>query len=196
MVTHHNRLQTIGESSRTVVDRIARVWGRATASDVESGARWYADGEMFVNDLARQTGHTRETVAAVVAHLSPRTRWSRNLYGATMLLTTDSAPTCLTANVRRARVALASSAPLGTLNGPKTRRFAANLLGDRDAVTVDVWAARVALGERDDTDNVMSRVGIYDALENSYRLAARRFGVDPTTVQATTWIVARNGRAN
>jgi hypothetical protein len=31
-------------------------------------------------------------------------------------------------------------------------------------------------------------------VEHAYVLAGRRLGVDPVTVQATTWIVARNGR--
>ena len=45
-----------------------------------------------------------------------------------------------------------------------------------------------------DPEKALSRVGVYDAIEHSYRLAAARLGVDPVTVQATTWIVARNGR--
>jgi hypothetical protein len=63
-------------------------------------------------------------------------------------------------------------------------------------VTVDVWAVRVALGTRPDAEQCLTRVGVYDALEHCYRLAAQRAGVDPTTMQATTWIVARNGRAS
>jgi hypothetical protein len=63
-------------------------------------------------------------------------------------------------------------------------------------VTVDVWAARVAFGPRDDAEQVLSRVGVYDAVERAYQIAAQRLGVDPVTVQATTWIVARGGRAH
>jgi hypothetical protein len=36
---------------------------------------------------------------------------------------------------------------------------------------------------------------VYPAIEHAYRVAAERVGVDPTTMQATTWVVARNGRA-
>jgi hypothetical protein len=88
--------------------------------------------------------------------------------------------------------------PLATLNGPKTSNFARNLLGDTDAVTIDAWAARVALPElgRKDVDRVMGRKGVYDGIAEAYRTAADRRGVSPSTMQATTWIVARNGRAN
>ncbi len=176
-------------------DRIIATWSRATTQDVEAGARWYADAEAMVDGWAAQVGLGREYVAAVFAHLSPRTTWSRNVRGATLLLTTGQAPGCLGANVRRARQALASSDPLGTLTGPKTARFARNLLGDRNVVTVDVWAARVAFGGRPDAAAILYRRGMYAAVEHAYRLAAAQAGVAPTTMQATTWVIARGGRA-
>jgi hypothetical protein len=195
VISHDERLRTVGTNTRGCVDRIVATYGRASEHDRESGARWYAEGELFIDSLAAQADHTREAVAAVVAHLSPRTTWQRNMLGAQSLILTGEAPGCLGANVERARRALASDQPLGTLNGPKVRRFAANLLGCRESVTVDVWAARVAFSLRDDAELILSRVGIYEAVEHTYRVAARRLGVDPVTTQATTWIVARNGRA-
>jgi hypothetical protein len=194
-MTHGERLASIDESTRRVVDRIVTTWHRATAQDMDNGAGWYAEGEKLVDELASEHGLTRETVATVIAHLSPRTTWQRNVQGARSLLADGTAPGCLGANVDRALAALDSGDPLATLNGPKTYRFALNLLGDRDAVTVDVWAVRVALGEREDAERVLARVGVYAAVEHAYRLAAARMGVDPTTMQATTWCVARNGRA-
>jgi hypothetical protein len=178
------------------VRRILATWHRATPADVEAGATWYGDAGHHVDTLATLGGITREHAAAVISHLSPRTPWARNVAGAYALVTTGDAPGCLRANVARARAALASDAPLETFGGPKTRRFARNVAGDRSAVTVDVWAVRVALGTRPDAEQCLTRVGVYDALEHCYRLAAQRAGVDPTTMQATTWIVARNGRAS
>jgi hypothetical protein len=191
----NERLGTIGESTRSVARRIVDTWERATPADCEAGARWYGDGEALIDELAAVSGRSREAVAAVVAHLSPRTTWQRNCEGARALLATGEAPGCIGANVDRAKRALLADDPMSTLNGPKTARFARNLLGDREAVTVDVWAVRVALGSRDDAEQLLARVGIYGAIEHGYRVAARRVGVDPTTMQATTWIVARNGRA-
>jgi hypothetical protein len=184
-----------GTTVRACSDRIVATYLRATPEDRENGRDWYGDGERIITDLSAQSGHSVEHVAAVVSHLSPRTTWTRNVYGATMLVTTGTAPTCIGANVDRARRALESDAPLDTFGGPKTRRFARNLLGDRSVVTVDVWAARVAFGDSvDNPEGALSKVGVYDAVEHAYILAAARLGVDPVTVQATTWIVARNGR--
>ena len=98
--------------------------------------------------------------------------------------------------MRRARRALESDNPLETFGptAPKTARFARNLLGDRTVVTVDVWALRVALGRHAD-ENALKRAGVYAAIEHAYILAAARLGVDPVTVQATTWVAIR-GRAH
>lgn len=191
-------LRRIGTNTRATVDRIMSTWERATPSDVESGATWYGDAHDVVDAIvAARPDLTREHAAAIIAHLSPRTPWGRNVAGAMALVTTGAAPGCLTANVARATVALTSADPLATLKGPKIRRFALNILGDREAVTVDVWAARVALGDRfEDPEILLTRVGVFDAVEHAYRLAARRAGVDPTTMQATTWVVARNGRSS
>lgn len=192
-------LRTVaGTSTRAMADRIVATFNRATPADIEAGAQWYGEGETFIRSLAAETGRDVETVAAVVAHLSPRTTWQRNLYGATMLLTTGTAPTCIGDNVDRARKALDSDSPRDSFgkNAHKTRRFMANLLGERDVVTVDVWAARVAFGPRDDAEALLKRQGVYGAVERAYVIAARRLGVDPVTVQATTWIVVRNHRAH
>ncbi|MFD6636751.1 hypothetical protein ACFWDN_13140 [Micromonospora chalcea] len=195
-VSHDERLRMLGTNVRATVDRIVSVWDRATDADKERGALWYADAGVITEALSAQTGYPREAVAAVIAHLSPRTTWTRNVAGATALVYGQEAAGCMGANVSRAMRALASPDPLGTLNGPKVRRFALNILGDREAVTVDVWAIRVAFGERfDDPEKILARVGVYEAVEHAYQVAARRVGCDPVTMQATTWIVARGGRA-
>ncbi len=72
-----------------------------------------------------------------------------------------------------------------TEQDPRRQRSRARLLdaattllakGGTDAVTIDVWAARV---------------GVYDAIADAYRAAAQRAGVTPSVMQATTWTVAR-----
>lgn len=196
--SHNDALVAVGTTLRATTDRIIRTWNRATDADKVNGAQWYDEAMMLVKDLASVPGWTgtqwtHEHVAAVIAHLSPRTRWSRNVYGATMLLTTGEAPECIVANVIRAGEAMMSDDPLSTLKGPKTRRFALNILGDTESVTVDMWAAIVALGT-EDYEPLIRRAGVYDAIERAYQLAARRHGVAPSVMQATTWIVARNGR--
>lgn len=172
---------------------ILAVFDRATVSDIESGARWYDEAGTVIDTIqASAPGYSRDHVAAVIAHLSPRTTWARNIAGAATLILDGTAYGCIGANIERARRAMESDYPLATINGPKTKNFAANMLGDREAVTIDVWALRVA-GVLD--EKFITRKGGYEAVASAYREAARLRGIDPATMQAVTWVVARNGRA-
>lgn len=195
-----------GITLRTAVARILATFDRATPADIEAGATWYgADASAIVDAVADAGSFSRECAATVIAHLSPRTTWARNVMGAMAAANGYQAPGIIGANYSRAANAIGdyrrNGDPLATLNGPKTRAFAYNLLGDRDHVTIDVWAARVALdpdwrrGADSDAERTLGRAGVYGALETAYRIAARRRGVDATTMQATTWVVVRNGRA-
>lgn len=183
-----------GVTLETITRRILRTFDAASASDIESGARWYDEAGQLAVTLSAHIDGDIVKAAAIISALSPRTSWARNVAGATAFLTVGPTAArrlgCIGANVDRA-TSVKRQGIDGIGNGPKTRAFALNIAGDREAVTVDVWACRVA----DLDEKLLSRVGAYDAVAHAYRLAAARRGVDPATMQATTWIVARNGRA-
>jgi len=177
------------------VRRILATFDRATPAMVAAGAAWYPDAYGVCVSIAAGTAYDVETVAAVLAQLSPRTPWARNVAGAAHMVATGGGqlPGILTANHARA---LASMHKGTAPNGPKVRAFLANILGDHEAVTIDVWAARTALGATvAPAETILGRSGVYEALAHAYRVAAARRGVSPATMQAVTWVVARNGRA-
>lgn len=193
-ITEHNaHLRKAGlPTLETLTRRILAVFERATPNDVESGSTWYADAQAFAYVWSVETAWSLEQCAAVLSHLSPRTTWTRNVIGAGELLRSGTkANGIIEANFNRALDSLGADDPESTFGGPKTRRFYLNIIGDTEAVTVDVWACRVAGVD----EAMLGRKGVYDAVEAAYQRAARRVGVEPTTMQATTWIVARNGRA-
>ena len=182
------RLRTETTFDQSVSD-ILSTFDRATPSDVEAGTRWYDEAGEIAASLP---GVTFEQGCAIIAHLSPRTPWARNVAGAIHFVThNDRMEGILDANYQRALSSLEFADPSASFNGPKTARFYWNILGIRDVVTIDVWAARV-VGV---TEKQLSRVGVYDALEAAYQDAARQRGVDPATMQASCWVVQRNGRA-
>ena len=192
--------KVFGLTLETITRRILRTFDAATASDVEAGARWYDEAHSLAVTLSAHVDNDVDRAAAVISALSPRAPWARNVAGATALLTSGPMAArrlgCIGANVGRATRAADESLtpnPFAVFGptAPKTRAFALNIAGDREAVTVDVWAARVA----DLDETLLSRVGAYDAIAHAYRLAARRRGVDSATMQATCWIIQRNGRA-
>lgn len=186
-----------GTTKRSTVARILRAWEASTAAQREAGAQWYGEAQQAAQTMAQASGQTLETAAAVIAHLSPRTPWGRNVAGASAVLSDPlTRPVgIIPANFVRAQQAMLTSDPLETVRGPKTRSFAQNILGDSDAVTVDVWAVRIALGDREtEPEKILARAGVYDVLADAYRAAARQVGVTPATMQATTWLVAGGGR--
>ncbi|MDH6462076.1 hypothetical protein M2302_002251 [Micromonospora sp. A200] len=198
ILTHDQRLRHNGVGgTRAVADQICRVYDRTTPAMKEDGALWYPRALDIARDLAEVTDYSVEHVAAAIAHLSPQLMWTPNVVAATTLVTTGRAPHAVMGrSVENARAALASDTPLATFGegSPKTRRFAANILGDREVVTIDVHAVRVALDNREDCKLLLDRVGMYEALEYAYQTAARRLGICPVTLQATTWIWQRKGR--
>lgn len=195
LAEHNRRLKSAGlPTVETLTRRVLAVLSQATAADLESGARWYPAARDLAQGLAARSGRSIEQVAAVISHLSPRTSWDRNIAGATHFLATggEKMTGIIGANHERALAALNSADPADSFGGPKTLRFYRNIIGDVDAVTVDVWALRVV---GIDDAALLNRVGVYDAIEAAYQRAAYRVGLDPSTVQATTWVVARGGRA-
>lgn len=186
--------KVFGITLETIVRRILRTFDAATTADIEAGARWYDEAGQLAADLAEQAGSV-DHAAVVIAHLSPRTAWARNVAGAVELIRNGTRYNGIIGSLyERALASLEFDDPFDSFGptAPKTRSFAANIAGDREAVTVDVWACRVA----DLDETLLGRKGAYDAVAHAYRLAARRRGVDPATMQATTWVVARNGRAS
>jgi hypothetical protein len=188
--------------------KIVTTYQMATAEQIELGAQWYTTAGLVVDEVAELGNISRDTAAVVLAHLSPQTPWGRNVAGARQLVVERQAHACMGPNISRALTALDAEDPWSTFGrrAHKTRRFARNLLGYTDVVTVDVWAMRVAFGkgwgpnwrtgDDDGLEVTLRRPGVYEAVEYAYQRAGRRLGVRAIDAQATAWIVARNGRAN
>lgn len=184
-----------GVTLATLVRRILKAFDAATPSDLEAGASWYPEAGQLAADLALQSGRSKECCAAVISHLSPRVKWVRNVLGAHVLLVEgDVLPGLMSREVGRAMDAITFDKRRLQVDeeafGPKTLRFYRNILGSHEDVTIDVWALRVA-GVDEDKD--LGSAGRYEALQHAYRLAARRRSVEPSTMQATCWVVIRGG---
>ncbi|ATN94077.1 N-glycosylase [Mycobacterium phage Kumao] len=186
--------------------RISTLWESAEQWMRNAGASWYVDAHTWAERTADETGHTVEQVAAVIAAYSPRTRWIDNLLDADNLLRgKDKRNGVMAENHKRALRILASDNPVYALRGtnpekltaPKIWSFAQNILGNGNAVTVDIWAARAALGDvtTEQAEQTLSWAGAYERISDAYRKAAANAGVAPSTMQAAVWIAIR-GKAD
>jgi hypothetical protein len=187
-------LANIGMTDRLVKARIDRCMARATEHDILEGKIWYGEAHALAVELSENSRLTLAQAACVIAHLSPKVLWKKNAEAARALVYENRRlPGIMRACFDRASAAAGAPDPLDTF-GPdakKTRSFALNIMGDVHEVTVDVWIAR-AVGV---SEAQLKRVGIYEAIAHQFRLAAKRYGMDPAQVQAIVWIVVRGSAA-
>jgi hypothetical protein len=179
--------------------RIFRMWEACSARELADGLAWYDRAGRAAADL---TPDCPARAAGVIAALSPQNMWSANLDAAGRVIrAADSLLTrCpsvhTTAMCEQAwRIARGGEDPLDVLNGPKVRAFYRNITGDLTAVTVDRWAARVALGTPRGEPAPLLHRQRYDRIARAYRMAAEHANVPPCHVQAAVWVHIR-GKAD
>lgn len=190
---------TIEPTHKEMVASIVRTYRDATADQIAAGRRWYPAAGAIATGIADWAGLPADRVAAAIAALSPRNPWAWNVADAAAFADAAAAgrptrpsATTFNSNADRAWAILNGGADWRT-SALKVRSFVANILGDTDAVTVDVWAIRVATDGRIDT---VRNDGQYRRVADAYRSAALYLlGADsvvitPRDLQAVTWLVA------
>lgn len=194
-------------------DRIAALlsWYRNAPEDVKhEGRGWYDAQREMVRELAALHGIDVETIAAVIAALSPMTRWTENVAGAIRMLReferdpNGLAPrgcTLFWKNAAKAWWLLHGHNGLGGpmtpaqafAQSPKVFAFWRNLIGDENEVTVDTWMLR-AMGVGERFGNGL-KPKPYRELAQDIRDAARRVGETPAQFQAIVWVAIRRQMA-
>lgn len=164
---------------------------KARGTGLETAGRtWYANAGAECARLAAAHGVAHATAAGIVAALSPRMPWARNITEAGNLL---AGRTCaaLGVSVRKAERIHAGEDPAAVLaTGPKTLAFWRALCGDLDAVVLDVWMLRAFGHDRDTVTPYQYRL-----LSETVRQTARSVACAPATFQAIVWCAIR-GSAN
>lgn len=170
-------------------DRLLRLYSAASNDQLSAGRLWYPNAEAVIDNLSREFGLGRPTIAGIVAVLSPRQRWRKNIEAARAIL--EGEPwrvTGLATNRAKAEQLRDGGTPLAIIGGDKVTAFWANLNGSREAVTIDVWAQRAALGYFHPHQPRTSR---YGRLARAYRAAAEVRAETPREFQAIIWNVIR-----
>lgn len=181
-------------TERTITDRYVRLIRKATPAQLEAGSRWYDDARELARTLvdihnAQSWGElwTLDTAAAVIAAYSPNMRWSDNVRRA---VAHASGQYVFGIYATPEKLAAIDTHGRGALTGPKVTAFAANIVGDEQAVTIDIWMARAAKLASDQPTPVQYRTCV-----NALRKAAHRTGLTPATAQAVIWCVIRGSEA-
>lgn len=189
-------------------------FSKASQEMRDTGADWYPAGGEWVEQAVAGTDYTPAQGAAIVAAFSPNTGWDRNLilalnYIKGRPLGEDDGKGTLVKNIERADrvrdMVNWDGTPVprnkdGSLGDPitvltgkdkakyKVTNFYRNLTGNQEAVTVDRWAIRAALGVDDATAvKIAGWAGAYEKIGDAYRKAAHDAGITPAAMQAIVW---------
>lgn len=174
---------------RHMRDRLLAIFATAGSDALEAGGLWYPTAEDVVRSLAHEHGVSTPRVAGIVAVLSPQQRWRYNIRSARAILQGEPwAVGGYHANRDKAQRLMDGEPVLDVVGGSKVTSFWANLYGSREAVTVDVWAQRAALGHNHPHQPKGAR---YRRLVKAYRAAAGMAGLPPREFQAIIWLATR-----
>lgn len=172
--------------------RILYVLSQANSDDIRQGLQWYPKARSIAHDIGKAYGLTLKTVASIIAILSPGAKWSRNIQDTRNILDHEERAIVTTyqKNKIKALRVLWGEVPETVVSGDKTSRFYRNILGEKQPVTLDRHAARVACGIRltaDQGHKFICTERKYQVIESIYQESASYVGLVPSELQAITW---------
>lgn len=186
---------------------VLAVYQLANTADVVQGTAWYRDANIIASRLARKYEISERQAVGVIAALSPRNKWERNVADAENLIrvftadpeSVDSVKVCTFGrNKAKAIEILQLSEPvreeqvLGILSGPKLQEFYGCIIGVHDEVCIDGHAYSIWAGDRITLANVPN-IGkkLREKIKVAYCRAAQEVDVTPAQMQAITWCAWR-----
>ena len=193
--------------TRANIDNIKAVHQLATLDEQQEGVAWYPTANQIAIRLADRYEISEAQAIGVLAALSPRNKWTRNVHDADALIAAYKAAgaeqATLTkvctfgANKAKAIAILGLSlaadidAVLAILSGPKLREFASCIIG-RDDVCIDGHAYCIWSGGRTSLKDVPAiGVKLRREIKADYQAAADELGLTPSACQAITWCAWR-----
>ena len=186
---------------------IQAVYQLATAVEQADGTAWYPIAHCAALSLADAYEVTECQAIGIIAALSPRNRWERNVADAEALIAAyvagGSAQALETkvctfgANKLKAISILEVIDPTSDevraiLSGPKLQEFYTCILGQHSEVCIDGHAYCIWAGGRTSLADVPSiGVKLRRQIKADYVAVADELGLTPSALQAITWVAWR-----
>ena len=189
---------------------ILAVYALATAGERQDGIEWYHRAYRVATRIAETHGESIETVAGVIAALSPNNRWERNIVDAENVIRAytvggaeeaANVKVCTYGKMRDKAIQILEATSIihheDILNGRKITAFYRCIIGCQDAVCIDGHAYSIWFGDRltmKEVPNIGKK--LYAEICDDYVEAAevlRDSGDDVKAfeVQAITWTAWR-----
>ena len=186
---------------------IRAIYDLATVTEQADGKAWYPIAHSVALTLADAYEVTECQAIGVIAALSPRNRWERNVADAEALIaayvaggSTQALETKVStfgANKRKAVSILETEDPTADevraiLSGPKLQEFFTCILGQHSEVCIDGHAYCIWAGGRTTLADVPSiGIKLRRQIKADYAAVAEDLEVFPAALQAITWVAWR-----
>ncbi len=178
----------------------------ASAAEIADGMAWYGVANCIAKTIADQYGIHPAEAAGVLAALSPRNKWSRNVVDAEALVaayvaggaTQAGLTKCCTFGANKAKAVrileagvLTDADVLAILSGPKLSEFYSCIRGIDDCcIDGHAWCiwqgSRVTLA---DVPRISAK--LRKEIKADYAQAAADLGLKASELQAITWVTWR-----
>ncbi|WGL30720.1 N-glycosylase/DNA lyase [Synechococcus phage S-CRES3] len=188
------------------VANILAIHQLATLTEQQDGITWYPRARAIAKGLADRYGIHQAEAAGVIAALSPRNKWERNVQDAEALISAfvaggeaqALATKVCTFGANKAKAVKILTAGVLTdrdvleiLSGPKLREFYSCIQGIAD-VCIDGHAYCIWAGERTGLADVPAiGVKLRREIKADYATAADQVGMTAAALQAITWVTWR-----
>ena len=192
-------------STKNVLN-IKAIHALASAAEIADGLAWYGVAKSIAVVIAEDYGIPANQAISVLAALSPRNKWTRNVVDTEQLISAyvaggadqalETKVCTFGSNKAKAVMILESgletlSEALEILSGPKLREFASCIAGLED-VCIDGHAWCIWQGSRVTLADV-PRIGVKlrKEIKADYAQAAADLGLRASELQAITWVTWR-----
>jgi len=144
------------------MNNFAKVYTMAIEKDINQGRSWYPKVWAWCKERGAQYGINPFVVAGVVAIVSPRLTWKRNLKQADVILGAFRGQNELRShgafwNAIHKADELLYTEDFSLISGNKVRAFYASIIGSSDSVAaIDAWMVKIHYGDLDGTFNTPS----------------------------------------
>jgi hypothetical protein len=186
---------------------ILAVYQLANTADRLNGMAWYARANELAIELCRQYPVSLYQAAGVIAALSPRNKWERNVADAENLIrvwsidpeSVDTVKVCTFGSNKAKAIAILNlpedfdgDAVRSILSGPKLIEFFSCIMAEGDDVCIDGHAYSIWAGDRITLANVPA-IGkkLRATIKADYRAAAQEAKITAAEMQAVTWCAWR-----
>ena len=171
------------------------------------GRNWYAQAHTIACNLASRYSISRAQAAGVIAALSPRNKWERNVLDAENLIQAFKAAgkegaatvkVCTFGGNKQKAIRIlelttvSDASVLDVLSGPKLKEFYSCIADIYGEVCIDGHAYSIWTGGRVTLANVPSiGIKLRQQIKADYIRAADEANIRPHEMQAVTWCVWR-----